>query len=359
MARCSSLKVLASPYLEWSDNNPVQPLLYEAMKKHSVEVAAFSTRKLLHGSWNVWHLHWPESLTNKTGIGAIILAILKFLVQLKLARYKKTKIFWTVHNLRPHERDHPILERLFWWIFLPNLDGIICLSERGREQLCIQYSRARSIPIFVIPHGHYRGAYPDGMNRNQAREALQIDSNEFVLTFLGQIRPYKGVGSLIRCFARAQVTNAQLLVAGRPLNDALLQEIREAALLNPNVRLFPGFVDRNEIQKFFRATDLVVLPYSEILNSGSAILALSFDRPILVPALGALAELREIVGPDWVRLYEGELSPEKICSAINWTKGRRLGLNARAPLDDLNWDRIAQMTIRAFVKTDRPGEASN
>ena len=88
-------------------------------------------------------------------------------------------------------------------------------------------------------------------------------------------------------------------------------------------------------------------------------LALSFDRPILVPTMGAMAELREIVGSDWVRLYEGELSPEIMRSAIDWTKGRRLGLNARAPLDDLNWDRIAQMTIRAFVKTDRPGEASN
>jgi beta-1,4-mannosyltransferase len=42
-----------------------------------------------------------------------------------------------------------------------------------------------------------------------------------------------------------------------------------------------------------RAADLIALPYKEILNSGSAILALSFDRPILVPAAGALAELSE------------------------------------------------------------------
>ena len=358
MARCSSLKILASPYLELF--NPIQSLLYEAMKKQGVQVEAFSTHKLLYGSWQVWHLHWPESLVNKTKARTVILALLKFLVQLKLARYKKTKVFWTVHNLRPHERDHPLLERLFWRVFLPNIDGIICLSECGKQQLCIEHSRARSIPMFVIPHGHYRGAYPDSMNRDKAREALQIDSSEFVLTFLGQIRPYKGVGSLIRCFARAQLSNARLLVAGRPLNDALLQEIREETLLNPNVRLFPGFVDQNEIQKFLRATDLVVLPYSEILNSGSAILALSFDCPILASAQGALVELREIVGPAWVRLYEGELSPEIICSAIDWAKGRQMGLKARAPLDDLNWDRIAQMTIRVFsLKQAGPGVGSN
>jgi hypothetical protein len=89
-----------------------------------------------------------------------------------------------------------------------------------------------------------------------------------------------------------------------------------------------------------------VLPYKEILNSGSAILALSFDRPILVPALGTLTELRNRVGVDWVRIYEGELTPEKIRDAIDWTKTRKS--NVRAPLDDFSWDRIAQTTIQAF-----------
>ena len=77
-------------------------------------------------------------------------------------------------------------------------------------------------------------------------------------------------------------------------------------------------------------------------------LALSFDRPILVPALGALAELRDVVGTDWVRLYEGELSPEVICKAVEWAKNRRVRPEARAPLQDLNWDHIARVTIRAF-----------
>jgi len=318
------------------------------MAKHNVQVSAFSTRKLLEGSWEVWHLHWPESLTNKTHSSDIILTLVKFWIQLKLARYKKTTIFWTAHNLRPHERDHPLFDRIFWRIFLSNVDGIICMSKLGRQQLCIEHSRARSIPMFLIPHGHYRGAYPDVVSRDDARNALQVRPNEFVITFLGQIRRYKGIVPLIRCFTQAQVTNTELIIAGSPVDKALLLEIKEAAANNPYVRMFPDFVDPNDIQKFLRATDLVVLPYNEILNSGSAILALSFDRPILVPALGALAELREIVGPEWVRLYEGELSPEIIRNAIDWAKGRSLGSNARAPLDGLNWDRIAQLTIRAF-----------
>lgn len=342
------MRVLASPYLELSEYNPIQSLLYDAMKKYEVQVTGFSTRKLLHGSWDVWHLHWPESLIYKNQVRSVVVSLLKFWVQLKLARFKKTRIFWTVHNLRPHERDHPLLEWIFWHIFLPNVDGIICMSKSGRRELGIEHSRARSIPTFVIPHGHYRGAYPNTMNEDEARKALRVSSNKFIITFLGQIRPYKGVVPLIRCFTRARVTDAQLLIAGKPMDDAILRDVTEATAQDPNVQLFPDFVDRNDIQKFLRAADLVVLPYKVILNSGSAILALSFDRPVLVPALGALSELRETIGPDWVRLYEGELTPTIIRSAIDWTKGRQLGPDAPAPLEDLNWDRIARLTVDAF-----------
>ena len=54
---------------------------------------------------------------------------------------------------------------------------------------------------------------------------------------------------------------------------------------------------------FFSAADLVVLPFSDIMHSGSAILALSFNKPVLVPARGALPELQTRVGAAWVQTY--------------------------------------------------------
>jgi beta-1,4-mannosyltransferase len=343
-----ALRILASPYLEWPDNNPILALLYEAMEKQNVEVSPFSTRRLWQGSWDVWHLNWPELLLINQRSRDTTIKLLKFYIKLKIARAKKTKIFWTAHNVQRHERDHPRFERLFWRMFLPNLDGIICLSDIGRKQLSVTHPRARSIPTFIIPHGHYRGAYPDTMSKTEAREALGIPADEFVMAFLGLIRPYKGVVPLIQCFVRARIAKARLLIAGRPIDDAILQEVKTAAAGTPSVKLFLDFVDRSEVQKFLRAADLVVLPYKAILNSGSAMLALSFDRPILAPSLGTLSELPEIVGSDWVRLYESELSPEVMRDAIAWTKRRQIGPNARAPLEDFNWDRIAEATIHAF-----------
>jgi glycosyltransferase involved in cell wall biosynthesis len=346
----SALKILASPYRETAQGNPVQSLLYDAMEKSGAQVAAFSRRKLLRERWDVWHLHWPlEYVVNKASALAVARSLLMFALAMKAARFRGTKIFWTIHNIRSHEQNRAWLEGVFWRLFLPNVDGIICMSGAGRKELFHRHPRTRRIPVFTIPHGHYRGAYPDAIGKDEARAALDISADKFVALFFGQIRAYKGVPDLIRCFDDARLDNAGLLVAGKA-DAQSTQDIQNAAARASGVRLALGFVAWEEMQKYLRAADLVVLPYTEILNSGSAILALSFDRPILVPAQGALAELRDIVGSDWVRLYEGALSPDIVRDAVQWAKARPLDPGARARLDALSWDRIARMTLQAFAQ---------
>jgi hypothetical protein len=79
------------------------------------------------------HVHCPCEATVNTGTtGDAAIGLIKLWLKLKMARVRKTKIFWTVHNLRPHERHRPILEWLFWWAFIPNIDGVnACLNPEG------------------------------------------------------------------------------------------------------------------------------------------------------------------------------------------------------------------------------------
>jgi beta-1,4-mannosyltransferase len=99
------------------------------------------------------------------------------------------------------------------------------------------------------------------------------------------------------------------------------------------------------LQIYLRASDVVVLPYIEILNSGAAILALSFSRPVLVPARGALIDLREEIGRDWVMTYEHELTPAILRSAAAWAQEPR---PERAPLGSLDWEPIRDLTAAIF-----------
>lgn len=349
----TALRILASPYRETAEGNPIQALLYDAMEKAGARVSSFSRRRLLRESWDVWHLHWPlEYVVHGTDASSVMRRLATFALALKAARFRKTRIFWTVHNIRPHEQEHPQLERLFWRIFLPCLDGIICMSEAGKRELLRAHPQTQSVPTFTIPHGHYRGAYPDTVNKEEARAALGIPERRFVALFIGQIRPYKGVVELIRCFADARLADAELLVAGMA-EEGMAQALMEAAAAAPNVRLALAFIPRDELQIYLRAADLVILPFTEILNSASALLALSFDRPILVPAQGALPELHQIVGPEWMRLYHGPLSSKIVRDAVEWAASCSTSRGLRAPLDCLGWDAIGRLTLKAFAAVAR------
>lgn len=338
------LRILASPYRE--KYNPFTSLLYQAMEAQNAEVAQFTAWRLVFGSWDIWHLHWPEQVLGSSDW--LSLKFIKFWAKLKIARARKIKIVWTVHNLGPHERRHPWLERMYWRIFLPNLDGIICMTESGREQLHSEHPLTGKLPVFIIPHGHYRGVYPDEVGKDGARQALGIGQDEAVIAFVGQIRGYKGVPHLIRCFNSAALPASRLLIAGESREEDLVREINDAVASHRNVTLCLEFVDANKLQLYLRAADLIALPYNDILNSGSAVLALSFDRPILVPNRGAMGELYEVMGPQWVRLYDGELTPQALRDAVIWFREKQADGIRTAPLEALGWDHIARLTMTAF-----------
>ena len=99
----------------------------------------------------------------------------------------------------------------------------------------------------------------------------------------GHRRPGGGV-------PRAAGPGARLLIAGRPRGGASTTRLAAAAAADRRIRLPLRFVPDDELQVWLRAADVVVLPFRDILTSGSAILALSFGRPVVAPALGCLPE---------------------------------------------------------------------
>jgi hypothetical protein len=93
------------------------------------------------------------------------------------------------------------------------------------------------------------------------------------------------------------------------------------------------YVDDTEIQFYLRAADAMIVPASVAWFSGSAMLALSFDCPIVVPHRGTFIEMREALGPKWVRTYEGEVRSSVLRSAF---EGRRH--SGRPPLVERGYD---------------------
>jgi beta-1,4-mannosyltransferase len=65
------------------------------------------------------------------------------------------------------------------------------------------------------------------------------------------------------------------------------------ALARPGVRieLTDAVVPDDELQLYFNACDVVALPFRQVLNSGSLLLAMSFGCPVVAPRLGSIPEV--------------------------------------------------------------------
>lgn len=340
------LRVLAWPAFDNTTGNPYNRLLYEAVEEGGVAVDEFTPRRALTGRYDIWHMHWPDDLLSIRDAQAALVRMVGLLLLMAWTRLRGARIVWTVHDLGPHESYHPVLERWFWRLFLPQVDGFISLSRHGKAMARQVFSPLKDVPGIVVPHGHYRAAYPNTMDRRAARAALGLDPEASVMLYVGRIRAYKNVPHLVRTFREWEQPDARLLVVGKPVSKRLRRDIRAAAGADERVRLTLQFIPDEAMQQYLNAADLVVLPYQDILHSGSALLALSFDRPVLVPDRGAMSELQEQVGPEWVRTYDSPLTRGDLSRGLEWARDTQRA--ERAPLETLEWSVLAQETIDAY-----------
>jgi len=336
------MKVLAYPGFNQREINPYTRLLYGPM---AAEVSDFSHRGALAAHYDIFHLHWPEWELNSVvnPIEAALRLRLKLLL-IDSMRARGTKLIWTVHNLKAHDGLHPRLERWFWNAFTKRVDGYIALTESGRAAAKEHFPNLERVSGYVVNHGHYRDEYPHDSSEN-ARDELGLSRSARVALFFGQIRDYKNVPTLIREFSKVE-GEVVLCIAGKPSSDQLSEQLRVASAADSRVRLHLQTIPTPKVGLFLRASDLVVLPYRDIFNSGSALLALSFDRPVLVPDRGAMSELRSKAGPEWVRTFDGEIDSLELSRALEWACSTSRA--TEAPLDELTWPKLAEQTLRAY-----------
>lgn len=289
----------------------------------------------------LWHIHLPETVLYRRSTILALGETVAFLLLLKLARWRGTRVVWTVHDLGSNDRWHPRLEAWYWRRYTAQVDAIICLSREALRLARMRFPALDRRPGHVVPHGHYRDSYPNTLTQSEARARLGLGATSPVLLHFGLLRPYKNVPHLISTFAQAALPNAVLLIAGKPFDAHVQGEVENAAADVRGARLELRYIPPAEVQLYFLAADLVVLPYQRILNSGAALLALSFARPVLVPNKGSMVEHKEDFGDDWIRLYEDELRADDLRAALDWARTGERGL---PDIEHLDWRNLARQT---------------
>ncbi len=288
-------------------------------------------RLLLKRRCQVLHLHWVE-LQYSYGyptVGQAKRSLRNLLTKLQYLQRRGIRLVYTVHNLSQHEGLHPHLnEQANQWLFA-HADTIHVHDQASAEAVAQIYNRQEN--VFVIPHGNYIGVYPNEIARDEARKRLGIPPEPFIYLFIGQMRPYKGLNNLIQAFIELDDSATMLILAGQ-VNDAdYTQQIRAQVDDRTNIKLFLDYIPDEDLQLFFNSADACVLPYRRATTSGAALLAYSFAKPIVAPAIGPFPDL---ITPDRGVLFQPD---EDIVEALRQVRG-------------LNADRVASATL-AFAKT--------
>ena len=318
------LRVLQS-FTPGPGTNPYLSQLFRAVP--GVAQEPFSWRTALIGRYDVLHVHLVDVVfLRDTWWKSCVAGILFGLVLLRV-RFGRVALVRTVHNVEPHERR--------------------AAPARLLERLCDRWTTLRILlnphtPVgpgqtaVVIPHGDYSDWFAD-IPRSEPVEGRVV--------FFGLLRRYKGVERLIECFEQLPSADASLRIVGRPDASGVGESVRAAVQADARISALLSYVDDATLADEIGRACLVALPYREMHNSGAALLALSLDRPVLVPDTALNRDLAAEFGRGWVLTYEGELTPESLGAAI-----ARAGAPSTAPprVSAREWAQVGQAHAAAY-----------
>jgi beta-1,4-mannosyltransferase len=296
-------RIIAFP----KSGHPYNELFYRAVESERIPV--------LEGDWSgrwIWsnvrpgdvaHLHWPShAYESRGGRLRLLRSFVRWAALVALFRLKRVRIVWTAHNLLPHKRsDPPIIDILGRHLLISLADLILVHGANAASELVARFPAARD-KLVLIPLGNWIGYYPVAHARDAARAELGISPSSFAFLFFGLCAPYKNLDGLVRAF-RELPGDVVLLIAGRFQERSYQDEILGLAGADVRVRIYPVFIPDADVHIYLLAADAVVVPYRETLTSGTAMLALSFGRPILSISRGFL---KDIVTPEVGLLFSPE-----------------------------------------------------
>jgi len=274
------------------------------------------------------------------------------------------KVAMTAHNVNQARRDgkDTLLNRATLKMQYRLCDHIFVHTQKMKEELCQDF-RVHENAVTVIRYP-MNNALPDTeLTPSEAKQWLGLGTDEKTILFFGRIRPYKGIEHLLAAFKILSAQgggNYRLIVAGEPKkgSEEYLHEIQQSIVKDfapEEVILKVQFIPDDEMELYFKAADVLVLPYKEIFQSGVLFLAYSFGLPVIATDVGSFRE--DIVeGKTGFLCEPGDA--RDMARAVETYFASDLFKNLKARRQDLkdyvnanhSWRAVAQLTRKAYAQ---------
>ncbi len=272
------------------------------------------------------------------------LSVLNLLV-LCCFRLRRMKVVLTLHDIESfHLKSNRFIEKQS----LKMVAELIVHNEICKNLLQKKLNSERE--IHVIPHGNYLDFLPVLPDKGTSNEP-------FELLFFGQIKEVKGLDLLLKAMADlvSSHVNAHLTIAGKVWKTDLDFYTNLISDLGLTTRISTHFhyIPNDEVASFFQKTDLVILPYRKIYQSGVLLLSMSYGKPVLCSDLDAFKEI--IIDNENGFLFE-QGNPKDLANKIRWIAQHRQSLSEikqnadRTIREDFAWDTIARRTLNVYQR---------
>ena len=207
------------------------------------------------------------------------------------------RIIFTAHNVNAAKRDSKDthLNRLTLRIQYRLVDHIFVHTADMQQELSADF-HVPAEKITVIPFGINNTVPNTGLTTLNAKRKFGIDSRQKTLLFFGNIAPYKGLEYLLAAFNEIAKKDSdyRLIIAGRLKSCeeywAMIQKQIASNHLDAQIVWRIGYVPDEEVEQYFKAADVLLLPYTHIFQSGVLFLAYSFGLPVIATNVGSLRE---------------------------------------------------------------------
>jgi D-inositol-3-phosphate glycosyltransferase len=268
------------------------------------------------------------------------------------------KVILTAHNVNSGRRDgtDTNLSRLTLHIQYHLADRIFVHTDKMKSELVEEFGVTPS-RVVVIPFGINNAVPRTNLTPAEAKRRLGIGDNHKAILFFGKIGPYKGLDQLLSAFHGnlAQQQDYRLIIAGSPRggSEQYWRAIEEGVRKDERILVQAEFIPDRDIELYFKAADILVLPYRHIYQSGVLFLGYSFGLPVLAADVGSLRD--EIIEGETGFVFRPD-DPVDLATAIRRYFSSALFADLAARREKIenfatsrhSWDTIGDITMRVY-----------
>jgi len=208
------------------------------------------------------------------------------------------KIVFTAHNVNAGKRDSndSWLNRATLKSQYRTADHIFVHTQKNKVELIEEFGVGERA-VTVIPFGINNSLPNTELTSAEAKSQLSIGNGKKTILFFGNIGPYKGLEFLVAAFQKIAARNAEyrLIIAGklRGGSERYWSDIREKMSEDASSdRIIQKieYIPDEETELYFKAADVLVLPYTEVSQSGVLFLGYNFGLPVVASDVGSLRD---------------------------------------------------------------------